>query len=132
MNTLACLAIFPYYQLLTRACFGRWVQADRMSVTDMSSVGYGHDECRRPLPIVGSAVGRTFWKAHIVSIKACFFLSLTVQDWGIHLCYNKDQYTHTRSTPSLVSSITGSYVLCLISFYKPQIYYNINITYISL
>jgi len=81
INTRLLVLPLPFILQTDRGTdVGRWVQADRMSVTDMSSVGYGHDECRRPLPIVGSAVGRTFWKAHIVSIKACFFLSLTVQD----------------------------------------------------
>jgi len=74
----------------------------------MPSVGYRHDECRHPLPIIGSDVGRTFWKAHIVSIKARVSpqlgtSSLESARYTSYYTNNKDQYTHTQFTLSLLS-----------------------------
>jgi len=94
-----------------------------VSVTDMSSVGYRHDTCRRPLPIIGSAVGGIFWKLRLLPVyKHAVFLQLRtsrLESALYTLCYthNKDCYTHTQFTLSLVvSSIPRSYVPYLIPF----------------
>jgi len=96
------------------------------------NVGCRHVQCRlHPLPSIGPAVGGKFWEALISGF--CYYKSTrfsqlqSLQDWSLdctHLFWNKDHYTHTNQHSLLiVSSITRSYVLCLISFYNPQNYY---------
>jgi len=104
------------------------VDADsRMLVASIFSVGCRHDERRHSLPSIGPLLVDSSKSPLFYWYKRTRVFSFSQLRTGAQTgCISTTiKYcTHTNSTLSLVSSITRSYVLCLISFYNPQNYYN--------